>query len=160
MGNAIIIFIHVMGAAVAVGAGAFALLFLLPQARLRDKDQPADETSLAYLLMDRLAPTLFTSMLVLVFTGIYYMMENYTDQVNLRDGYYNVLGIKLIFVLVAFFFSAYQTFMLKPEIANIDLQPQRREKVPAVLKKMETTGKVALTATCLAVFMGIYLARY
>lgn len=160
MANAIIIFIHVMGAAVAIGAGALALLILLPQARLREKDSAPDETSLTYLLMDRLAPTMFTAILVLVFSGIYYLMENYTDQVNLRDGYYNVLGVKLIFVVAAFFFSAYQTFMLKPDISNIDLQPERRQRVPEVLKKMETTGKAALTAVCLAVFVGIYLARY
>ncbi|QPJ60808.1 MAG: hypothetical protein G3M70_02455 [Candidatus Nitronauta litoralis] len=160
MGNAIIIFVHVMGAAVAIGAGALALFVLLPQARLREKDSTPDETSLTYLLMDRLAPTMFTAILVLVFSGIYYLMENYTDQVNLREGYYNVLGVKLIFVLPAFFFSAYQTFMLKPDISNIDLQPERRKRIPEVLKKMETTGKVAFAAVCLAVFMGIYLARY
>lgn len=160
MGNAIIIFIHVMGAAVAVGAGAFGLLFLLPQIRQREKEGALDETSAFYILMDRLAPTMFTAILVLVFSGVYYLMENYTDQVNLRDGYYNILGVKLIFVLAAFFFSAYQTFMLKPDIANLDLQPERRERVPATLKKMETTGKVALAAVTLAVFMGIYLARY
>ena len=103
---------------------------------------------------------MFVGILALVFSGVYYLMENYTDQVNLKDGYYNVLGIKLVFVLTAFFASAYQTFMLKPDIANLDLQPERRKRVPATLKKMAATGKIALAAVGLAVFMGIYLARY
>lgn len=160
MQNTIIIFIHVMGAAVAIGAGVFGLLLLLPQSRRREAGNPPDESSLTYLLLERLAPTMFVGILALVFSGVYYLMENYTDQVNLKDGYYNILGIKLIFVLAAFFASAYQTFMLKPDIANLDLQPERRARVPAVLKKMESTGKIALAAVSLAVFMGIYLSRY
>lgn len=159
MQNTIIIFVHILGAALAIGAGVFGLLVLLPLAGKRE-GEPKDETSLAYILMDKLAPTMFVGILALVFSGVYYLMENYTDQVNLKDGYYNVLGIKLVFVLTAFFASAYQTFMLKPDIANLDLQPERRKRVPATLKKMAATGKIALAAVGLAVFMGIYLARY
>jgi len=159
MQNTVILFIHLMAAAVAVGASVFGLL-LWPLARRLEQDQAPDEHSVSYLLMDRLAPTVFVSVLVLVFSGIYYLMENYTDQVNLPDGYYTVFGIKLIFVVAAFFLSAYQTFMLKPEIAHLDLQPEKRGRVAATLNKMHTAARAALGTIALAVFMGIYLARY
>ena len=66
---------------------------------------------------------LVSSSLLLVGSGVYYMMENYTEQVNLKEGYYNVLGIKLIFVVVAFLLSLYQTFGLRSKIAHLDLRP-------------------------------------
>ncbi|MFQ5481817.1 MAG: hypothetical protein ACE5ER_03570 [Nitrospinaceae bacterium] len=160
MENTLIIFVHLMAAAVAIGASVHSLLLLAPQVRQREKDSVLDENSVSYLLLDRLAPTVFVAFLVLVGSGIYFMMENYTDQVNLPDGYYTILGIKLIFVVAAFFCSAYQMFMLKPEIANLDLQPEKRGQVPATLQKMATVGKAALAALSLALFMGIYLARY
>ena len=159
MQNAVIIFIHLSGAALAIGACAFGLL-LWPRLFPLDRDGAPPEQAPAYLVMDRLAPTVFVGVLVLVFSGIYFMMENYTDQVNLPDGYYTVLGIKLLFVVTAFFLSAYQTFLLKPEIAHLDLQPERRERVPAVLNRMHRVGQVLLGSLAGALFMGVYLARY
>lgn len=91
MQNSIIIFIHVAGAAVALGSSFYVLWVLLPRVRKQEQDDALDENSFSYQLIDLLAPTVFASLLVLVGSGVYYMMANYTDQVNLRDGYYNVL---------------------------------------------------------------------
>ena len=110
--------------------------------------------------MDLLAPTVFTCLLLLIGSGVYYMMENYTEQVNLKDGYYNVLGIKLIFVVVAFLLSLYQTFGLRSKIANLDLRPERREEVRPTLEKMKYLGGLTMGAIVFAVFMGVYLVRY
>lgn len=160
MTDTIIMFVHLMAAAVAAGSSIFGLILLWPRVFDSSKDETLDEHSASYKVIDLLAPTVFTSLLLLIGSGIYYMMENYTEQVNLKDGYYNVLGIKLIFVVVAFLLSLYQTFGLRSRIAHLDLRPENRERVRPTLEKMKYFGGITLAAIVSAVFMGIYLARY
>ena len=160
MTDSIIMFVHLLAAGVAVGSSIFGLVLLWPRIFTSNKDELLDEHSAAYKVMDLLAPTVFTSMLLLIGSGVYYMMENYTEQVNLKEGYYNVLGIKLIFVVVAFLLSLYQTFGLRSRIAHLDLRPENREWVRPTLEKMKYFGGITLAALVAAIFMGIYLARY
>ncbi len=160
MTDTIIMFVHLMAAAVAVGGSIFGLVLLWPHIFDLKKDDAVDEHSASYKVIDLLAPTVFTCLLLLIGSGVYYMMENYTEQVNLKEGYYNILGIKLIFVVVAFLLSLYQTFGLRSKIAHLDLRPENREQVRPTLEKMKYFGAITLGAVVAAVFMGIYLARY
>ena len=160
MTDSIIMFVHLMAAAVAVGGGVFGLVLLWPRIFSAGDEAVLDEHEASYKVMDLLAPTVFTCLLLLIGSGVYYMMENYTEQVNLKEGYYNVLGIKLIFVVVAFLLSLYQTFGLRSRIAHLDLRPENREQVKPTLEKMKYFGSITLAAIICAVFMGIYLARY
>lgn len=160
MTDSIIMFIHLIAASVAAGSSVFGLVLLWPRIFSSKKDEVLDENSAPYKVMDLLAPTVFTSLLLLIGSGVYYMMENYTEQVNLKEGYYNVLGIKLIFVVVAFLLSLYQTFGLRSKIAHLDLRPENREWVRPTLEKMKYFGGITLGAIISAIFMGIYLARY
>ena len=160
MTDSIIMFVHLIAAAVAAGSSVFALVLLWPRIFASKKEEALDEHSASYKVMDLLAPTVFTSLLLLIGSGVYYMMENYTEQVNLKDGYYNVLGIKLIFVVVAFLLSLYQTFGLRSRIAHLDLRPENREWVRPTLEKMKYFGGITMGAIVAAVFMGVYLARY
>jgi uncharacterized membrane protein len=160
MTDSIIMFVHLMAAAVAAGSSIFGLVLLWPRIFDSKKDETLDEHSASYKVIDLLAPTVFTCMLLLIGSGIYYMMENYTEQVNLKDGYYNILGIKLIFVVVAFLLSLYQTFGLRSKIAHLDLRPENRQWVRPTLEKMKYFGGITLAAIVSALFMGIYLARY
>ena len=160
MTDTIIMFVHLMAAAVAAGGSIFGLILLWPRIFNAEKDETLDEHSASYKVMDLLAPTVFTCLLLLIGSGVYYMMENYTEQVNLKEGYYNVLGIKLIFVVVAFLLSLYQTFGLRSKIAHLDLRPENREWVRPTLEKMKYLGGITLGAIVAAVFMGIYLVRY
>lgn len=160
MTDTIIMFVHLMAAVVAAGSSIFVLTLLWPRIFDSKNDEMLDEHSVPYKVIDLLAPTVFTSLLLLVGSGIYYMMENYTEQVNLKDGYYNILGIKLIFVVVAFLLSLYQTFGLRSKIAHLDLRPENREWVRPTLEKMKYLGGITLGAIVFAFFMGVYLARY
>ena len=160
MTDTIIMFVHLIAAAVAAGSSIFGLVLLWPRIHDSKKDEMLDEHSASYKVMDLLAPTVFTCLLLLIGSGVYYMMENYTEQVNLKDGYYNVLGIKLVFVVVAFLLSLYQTFGLRSKIAHLDLRPENREWVRPTLEKMKYFGGITLAAIISAVFMGIFLARY
>ena len=160
MTDTIIMFVHLMAAAVAAGSSIFGLVLLWPRIFNSKKDEPLDEHSAAYKVIDLLAPTVFTSLLLLIGSGVYYMMENYTEQVNLKEGYYNILGIKLVFVVVAFLLSLYQTFGLSSKIAHLDLRPENRELVRPTLEKMKYLGGITLGAIIFAVFMGVYLTRY
>lgn len=160
MTDSIIMFVHLIAAAVAAGSSIFGLVLLWPRIFDSKNNEMLDENSVAYKVIDLLAPTVFTCMLLLVGSGVYYMMENYTEQVNLKEGYYNVLGIKLIFVVVAFLLSLYQTFGLRSKIAHLDLRPENREQVRPTLEKMKYFGGIILGAVVSAIFMGIYLARY
>jgi uncharacterized membrane protein len=160
MTDTIIMFVHLMAAGVAAGSSIFGLVLLWPRIFSSNKDEAFDEHSAAYKMIDLLAPTVFTCMLLLIGSGVYYMMENYTEQVNLKEGYYNVLGIKLIFVVVAFLLSLYQTFGLRSKIAHLDLRPENRQWVRPTLEKMKYLGGITLGAIVAAIFMGIYLARY
>jgi uncharacterized membrane protein len=160
MTDTIIMFVHLMAAGVAAGSSIFGLVLLWPRIFSSNKDEALDEHSAAYKMIDLLAPTVFTCMLLLIGSGVYYMMENYTEQVNLKEGYYNVLGIKLIFVVVAFLLSLYQTFGLRSKIAHLDLRPENRQWVRPTLEKMKYLGGITLGAIVAAIFMGIYLARY
>ena len=159
MSNSIIIFIHLVGAAVGLGASVFCLL-LWPRLNAMEAEKTLDENSITYKIMDLLAPTVFVSVLVLVGTGIYYLMENYTDQVNLKDGYYNILGIKLVFVVVTFFLSVYATFGLRARIAHLDLRPENKKLVRPTLDTMKIMNQVMLGTLGFAVFLGVYLARF
>lgn len=159
MSNSIIIFIHLVGAAVGLGASVFCLL-LWPRLDVMEAENPLDENSITYKIMDLLAPTVFVSVLVLVGSGIYYLMENYTDQVNLKDGYYNILGIKLVFVVVTFFLSVYATFGLRARIAHLDLRPENKKLVRPTLDTMKIMNQVTLGTLGFTVFLGIYLARF
>jgi len=160
MTDTIIMFVHLLAAAVAVGSSIFGLILLWPRIFSSNKDETLDENSAPYKVIDLLAPTVFTCLLLLIGSGIYYMMENYTEQVNLKDGYYNILGIKLIFVVIAFLLSLYQTFGLRSKIAHLDLRPENRELVRPTLEKMKYLGGITLGAIIFAVFMGVYLTRY
>ena len=160
MQNSIIIFIHIMAAGICVGSSFYCLALVFPALEKLSSDDSFDETSPVYKAMDFLAPTVFTCIVVLLGSGIYYLMENYTDQVNLKEGYYNLLGVKLVFVMVALGLSAYQMFGLRPSIANLDLEPEKRKLVPAALKKMKILGQVILWTVILAVFLGVWLARF
>lgn len=159
MGNSIIIFIHLVGAAVGLGATVFCML-LWPRLNALESGKELDENSVTYKVMDLLMPTVFVCVLVLVGSGIYYLMENYTDQVNLKDGYYNILGIKLMFAVVTFFLSAYATFGLRARIAHLDLRPENKKLVRPTLDTLKILNQVMLGTLGFAVFLGIYLARF
>jgi uncharacterized membrane protein len=118
MTDTIIMFVHLMAAVVAAGSSVFGLFLLWPRVFSPGRDEPLDETSAPYKIIDLLAPTVFTCLLILIGSGVYYLMENYTEQVNLKEGYYNMLGIKLIFVVAAFLLSLYQTFGLRSKIGS------------------------------------------
>ena len=160
MTDTIIMFVHLMAAVVAAGSSIFGLVLLWPRIFNPQTDETLDENSAPYKMIDLLAPTVFTCLLLLIGSGVYYMMENYTEQVNLKEGYYNLLGIKLIFVVVAFLLSLYQTFGLRSKIAHLDLRPENRKWVRPTLEKMKYFGGITLGAIVFAVFMGIYMARY
>ncbi len=160
MTNTIIMFVHLMAVVAAAGSSFFGLVLLWPRVFSSDDDDTLDEHSVAYQIMDLMAPTVLVCLLLLIGSGIYYMMENYTEQVNLKEGYYNYLGIKLIFVVAAFLLSLYQTFGLRARIAHLDLRPENREQVRPTIEKMKYLGSITLAAIIFAAFMGIFLARY
>jgi len=160
MANNILIFIHLMAAAVAVGSLAFCLLFLLPAAEKLPEQKIPVEYSIAYKALDILAPTVLAAILLLIGTGIYFLLTTYTRQVDLAPGYYNLFGVKMVFVIIALFLSIYQTFTLRPLISDLDLSPENRKQVPATLRKMKTLGQVTLATLSIAVFLGLWLAKY
>ena len=160
MTNTIIMFVHLMAVVVAAGSSIFGLVLLWPRVFSPDNDETLDEHSTAYKIMDLVAPTVFVCLLLLIGSGVYYMMENYTEQVNLKEGYYDVLGIKLIFVVAAFMLSLYQTFGLRARIAHLDLRPENREQVRPTIEKMKILGGITLAAIVFAAFMGVHMARY
>lgn len=160
MTNTLIMFVHLAAAIVAAGSSFFALILLWPRVAPGSEDEPQDEHSTPYKIVDLLAPTVFACLLVLIGSGVYYMMENYTEQVNLKEGYYNMLGIKLTFVVGAFFLSLYQTFGLRSRISHLDLRPENKPLVAPTVEKIRYLGGITLAAIVFAVFMGVYLARY
>ena len=119
MQNNIIIFIHLMAATIAIGASIYSLLIYLPTA---EKDQKGrDENSPSYKILDMLAPTVFACLLILVGSGVYFLLVNYTSQTGLKPGYYNLFGIKMLFAIAAFFLSMYLAFSLRVQISDLDL---------------------------------------
>ena len=160
MTNNIIIFIHLMAAAIAIGSMVFSVLLLLPSIEKIPSKKEPEEFSASYKSMEILAPTIFACLLILIGTGVYYLLENYTGQVGLMPGYYNLFGVKLICVIVAFFLSIYQTFSLRARIANLDLSPENRRIVPKTIQQIKKTTIFILFAFSLAVFFGIWLARF
>jgi putative copper export protein len=160
MENNVLIFIHLMSAAIAVGSLAYCLLFFLPVMEKLPEEKQPEEHRVAYKALEILAPTVLASVLMLIGTGIYYLLTNYTRQVDLAPGYYNLFGVKMVFVVIALFLSVYHTFTLRARIADLDLSPENRERVPATLKKMKSFGQMILTTLTVAFFLGIWLARF
>ena len=160
MENILIIFIHLMAAAVGTGSLVYSLLVLLPAVEKLPQQKVPEEQSVLYKTLEVLAPTVFVSLLVLVGSGIYYLLVNYTRQVDLTAGYYNIFGVKMVFVVAALFLSIYQTFTLRGKISDLDLRPENRELVPATLDKMRTLSKLTLTAITATVLLGVWLARF
>ena len=148
-----------MAAAIAIGGSVYCLLIYLPLSE-NDKKKESDENSPSYKIMHHLAPTVFASLLVLVGTGIYFLLVNYTAQTGLKPGYYNLFGIKMIFVAVAFFVSMYLTFSLRVQISDLDLNPKNKVLVPETLKKMIGLSRMILMLMTIALFIGIWLARF
>ena len=158
MQNNIIIFIHLLAAIVAIGGSIYSLLIYLPTA---EKDQKGrDENSPSYKILDLLAPTVFASMLILVGSGVYFLLVNYTAQTGLKPGYYNLFGIKMIFAAGAFFISMYLAFSLRVQISDLDLNPKNKALVPATLKKMIGLSRMTLALMTITLFLGIWLARF
>ena len=91
MENNFIIFLHLMAAVIAIGSSIYSLLIYLPVAERNQKER--DENSPSYKILDHLAPTVFASLLVLVGTGVYFLLVNYTAQTGLKPGYYNLLSL-------------------------------------------------------------------
>jgi len=160
MENNVLIFIHLMSAGIAVGSLAYCLLFFLPVMEKLPEEKRPEEHRVAYKALEILAPTVLASVLMLIGTGIYYLLTNYTRQVDLAPGYYNLFGVKMVFVVIALFLSVYHTFTLRARIANLDLSPENREQVPATLQKMKSFGQMILTTLTVAFFLGIWLARF
>ena len=159
MTNNITIFLHLMAVAIAIGSMVFAVVLLLPSIESLPEQKVPEEHSISYKCMELLAPTVFACLLAIIGTGVYFLLENYTAQVELKSGYYDLFGMKLICVVVAFFLSIYQTFNLRNRIANLDLSPENRKLVTETIQKMKTTTKFTLMAFSLAVFFGIWLAK-
>jgi uncharacterized membrane protein len=160
MQNYIIMFIHIMAAGVCVGSSVYCFFLVFPQLQKPGGENSQDENSTTCKLMDAVVPTIFTSVALLAASGIYYLMANYTDQVNLKDGYYNLFGVKMIFAVIAFGISSYLMFGLRPTIENIDLTPEKRKKLPASLKKIMIFGRINLWTVTLTIFLGVWLARF
>jgi hypothetical protein len=160
MTNNIIIFIHLAAAGVAIGSLTYTLLLFLPAMQKIPQPKTAEEHSVSYKAFETLAPTVFVCVIVLIGSGVYYLMENYANQVNLKAGYYNLFGFKMIFVIAAFFLSVYSAFSLRARIEHLDLVPENRALVPSVLKKMQKLGVLSLGAIVLAAFCGVWLARF
>lgn len=159
MENKILMFIHLLAAAVSTGGMAYCLLLFLPAVEKQSGNKALDENSIRFKALDILAPMVFTGVLILVGTGIIYLMENYTEQVNLKPGYYNLFGVKLVSVTILFCLSAYQTFTLRSRIANLDLRPENRKWVSQTLQQMTNLGKLILGFLVLTIFLGVCLAR-
>ena len=160
MENIIIIFIHLMAAGIGLGSLVYCILLLQPVMDKLPQTKTAEEHSFAYKSLEVLSPTVFVSLLVLVGTGIYHLMANYTRQVELAEGYYNLFGVKMLFVIAALFLSIYQTFTLKTKIANLDLAPENREQVAATLNKMRLISRLTLASLSIAILLGVWLARF
>ena len=160
MENIIIIFIHLMAAGIGLGSLVYCILLLPPAMDKLPQQKTAEEHSFAYKSLEVLSPTVFVSLLVLVGTGIYHLMANYTRQVELAEGYYNLFGVKMLFVIAALFLSIYQTFALKAKISNLDLAPENREQVPATLNKMRLISRLTLVSLSIAILLGVWLARF
>ena len=158
MANNFIIFLHLMAAVVSIGSSIYSLLIYLPAIEKNQKGR--DENSPSYKILDHLAPTVFASLLVLVGTGVYFLLVNYTAQTGLKPGYYNLFGVKMIFVAGAFFVSMYLTFSLRVQISDLDLNPKNKTIVPEVLKKMISLSRMTLVLMTIALFLGIWLARF
>ena len=160
MANNIIIFIHLMAAAIAIGSMVFSVMLLLPSIEKLPEQTGPEECSTPYKSVELLAPTVFACLLALIGTGIYYLLENYTAQMGFKPGYYDLFGLKLICVVVAFFLSIYQTFNLRARITNLDLLPENRKFVPKTVQQIKKTTTPILIAFSLAAFFGIWLARF
>ena len=158
MQNNFIIFLHLRAAAIAIGSSAYSLLIYLPAIEKNPGDR--DENSPSYKILDQLAPTVFACLLVLVGTGVYFLLVNYTAQTGLKPGYYNLFGIKMVVVAGAFFTSMYLTFSLRIQISDLDLNPKNKALVPATLKKMIGLSRMTLALMTIALFLGIWLARF
>ncbi len=98
--------------------------------------------------------------LTLILTGVYFLLVNYTDQVNLKPGYYNIFGLKMIFVAITFAVSVYQTFALRPRISDLDLRPEKKKQVPVTLKSMLLMAQINLWVISIAIFFGVFLNRF
>ena len=133
---------------------------LLTSANDTQDKNTSPENSLEYKMMDILAPTVLVCVFVLVGTGVYYLLENYTNQVNLKPGYYNVFGMKMLFALAIFGLSVYQTFSLRSRISDLDLRPENNKQVPQTLSAMRMISQYLLCALAIAAFFGVWLARY
>ncbi len=150
-----------MAAAVGIGSLAYCILFFLPaMEKLPQPQKQPEEHSATYKALEVLAPTVLASVLVLVGTGIYYLLTNYTRQVDLPPGYYDLFGIKMVFVVLVVFLSVYLTFSLRARISNLDLSPESRKLVPATLQQMKTLSQATLVLIVIASFLGIWLARF
>ena len=149
-----------MAAAIAIGSMIFAVVLLLPSMKKLPEHKGLEEHSTSYKSLELLAPTVFACLLALIGTGIYFLLENYTAQVELKPGYYDLFGVKLVCVVAAFFLSIYQTFNLRTRIADLDLSPENRKLVPETIEQMIKITKLTLTAFSLALFFGVWMARY
>tara|TARA_B100001123_G_scaffold386802_1_gene461563 strand:+ start:88 stop:567 length:480 start_codon:yes stop_codon:yes gene_type:complete len=159
MQNIILMFIHLIAAAVALGSIFFGILIIRPTIKKKE-DKLLVEDSLDLKLMDLLAPTVLTCVFVLIVSGIYYLLVNYTDQVDLKEGYYNIFGMKMLFVIATLALSVYQTFGLRSKVSDLDIRPEKKKEVPEVLISMANTGNMVLWTLIISIFFGVYLARY
>ena len=158
MTNIIIIFIHLLAAGVAIGSLIYCLMIYLPVVEKGIGDR--DENSPSYKILDLLAPTVFASILMLIGSGVYFLLENYSAQVGLKPGYYNLFGIKMVIVAGAFFISMYMSFSLRIQISDLDLNPGNKKLVSKNLKKIMGLCKMSLWLIAIAMFLGIRLSRF
>ena len=71
MQNSLLIFIHVIAAAIAIGSILFSIFIFLPV--LRKNEDLFIESSLELKMMDRLVSTVLGCMFTLIITGVYFL---------------------------------------------------------------------------------------
>ena len=160
MQNALLVFIHMMAAAIALGSILFFVTMFLPVLKKNGLSGELSDHSLEMKIMDRLSSVVMGCVFTLIITGVYYLLVNYTDQVNLKPGYYNIFGMKMLFVVAALGLSVYQTFTLRPRITDLDLSPENKKNAPATLRSMLTVSQANLWVISFAAFFGVFLNRF
>ena len=159
MQNIILMFIHLGAASIAFGAIVFVIIIVRPVLKRSQEKIPIEE-SVELKLLDLLAATVLACVFVLIITGVYYLLVNYTDQVNLKEGYYNIFGMKMLFVLATLGLSIYQAFGLRAKISDLDLRPENIQKVPSTLNSMVNNCYITIWTLVIAIFFGVFLGRY
>ena len=154
----ILIFIHILALAVALGGSVFNV-FILPLI-IEEKSNQNNKIQIAVRTINLFLPINFGMLIIIVSTGILLLYSQSGKISNVSSPLYlNVFFIKILLVTIIFSIAAYQTLCLRFKIVTMNIDKIKGENPPKQFRLMKTCSIINIILITIVILLGITMSN-